>query len=242
MLVIAHRGLSAHYPENTLEAFKQAIEQGAKAIEFDVHQVHDEFIVFHDYDIKRLTGKEGKLAALSKASLKALRVANKHPIPTLQEVLALAAGKVLINIELKSIADPEAFSQRLCKSLQTLNPSEDMNIVLSSFNHPMLASVKHHFRNTRLESCLAFGALIAHLPIDNAQYAIDMQADVAAIDAHLVNIEFVTHAHQHNLKVWCYTVNDAQLLQKLHDLNVDGVFCDDALWAEARLGELTLTN
>ncbi|MFC4700577.1 glycerophosphodiester phosphodiesterase [Glaciecola siphonariae] len=237
MLVLAHRGLSAHYPENTLLAFEKAIELGAKAIECDVHQVGDEFVVFHDYSLWRLCNTQGMLLEQNIHSLKALKIAGEHPVPSLEQVVELCAHKVLLNLELKSIQDPSAFANALCQYLQSFDEA-DVNITLSSFNHPLLTELKAQFRDTRLATRIRYGALIAHLPNDLAQYALMMDADIAAIDAHLVNEAFVQDAHKYNIKVWCYTVNDTALLQRLFAYGVDGIFSDDAPWAISQINKL----
>ena len=245
MLVIAHRGLSAHFPENTLVAFEQAIVCGADAIECDVHQLcfeledelRDEFIIFHDYELVRLTGQLGKLHEQSFSSLESIQIAGEHKIPTLKDVLKLAAGKVIINLELKAIDKPKALVDYICQCLQSMDDDAEVHIVISSFNHPLLQKVQAHCRNTRLAQ-VRFAALIAHLPRDKAQYAIELDTEIAAIDAHLVDTAFVEHAHQYNKRVWCYTVNDAALLEKLYLMKVDGVFCDDAAWALEKIRTL----
>lgn len=238
MLVIAHRGLSAHFPENTLVAFEQAIACGADAIECDVHQLcfelqgelQDEFAIFHDYELFRLTGQAGKLHELKLSSFESIQIAGQHKIPTLKNVLKLAAGKVIINLELKAIEKPKALVDYICQCLQSVEDDAEVQIVISSFNHPLLQKVQAHCRDTRLAQA-RFAALIAHLPWDKAHFAIKLDTEIAAIDANLVDIAFVEHAHQYNKQVWCYTVNDAALLKKLYLMGVDGVFCDDAAWA-----------
>ena len=105
---IAHRGLhdmNSSVWENTLPAFARAIERGY-AIECDVHLSADgDAVVFHDNDLKRLTGDDGFVWQRTAAELAALRIGGTadHP-PTLQEMLDLVAGRVPLVIELKGIA------------------------------------------------------------------------------------------------------------------------------------------
>ena len=69
-LIIAHRGASALAPENTLAAFRKAIEDGAEGIEFDVRLSKDgKAVVFHDADLKRIAGRDEKIIDLSFAEL-----------------------------------------------------------------------------------------------------------------------------------------------------------------------------
>lgn len=101
----AHRGLFSNeegVPENSHAAFKYAV-MGEFGIELDVQLTADgEVVVFHDYDLKRMCGKDVKLSELT---LKELReytlIGTKHTIPTLKEVLKLVNGRVPLLVELK---------------------------------------------------------------------------------------------------------------------------------------------
>ena len=109
---IAHRGLHdilRGRPENTLAAFQAAIE-GDYAIECDVHISADgRPIVFHDDDLGRLTGGQGGVRDHTAAELGALRVAGSSEwIPTLDELLELASGRVPLVVELKSVPGRDA--------------------------------------------------------------------------------------------------------------------------------------
>lgn len=237
MLVLAHRGLSAHYPENTEIAFIKAIEGGAKAIECDVHQVGDEFVIFHDYRLERLTNKHGLLASQTPDDLAALRVKDKHTVLNLAQLFEVISQAILVNLEIKSLNNTDAFIEQLIQSTQN-HPAQ---IVLSSFNHPLIAALRSSLRNTRLEHKVKLAVLIAHLPANCAQFAHEgaaLGAEILAIDAHLVDASFVKQAHLLDLHVWCYTVNDRDLLMSLAEMGVDGVFCDDVSWANEVLNEL----
>ena len=80
MKVIAHRGYSAKYAQNTLEAFEQALKLEIDAIEFDVHQVENEFIVFHDFKLDRLTDGNGYIKDKTLDEISKLSIKNKHSI------------------------------------------------------------------------------------------------------------------------------------------------------------------
>ncbi|MBT1450196.1 glycerophosphodiester phosphodiesterase [Glaciecola sp. XM2] len=236
MLLIAHRGLSAHYPENTEQAFTKAIDAGAKAIECDVHQVGDTFVIYHDYQLQRLSEQSGYLTDLSPSELSELRVHSTHKVLTLEQFFALIDTPILINLEIKALENTQAFIEALCRCAKE-HPAQ---IVLSSFNHPLLVDLQQTLRDTHLDNHLRLGALIAHLPLDNDRYFTDvirLGAQIAAIDAHLVDQNFVKQAHLNDLEVWCYTVNDERLLRLLYSFGVDGIFTDDVTWAQAALNQ-----
>ncbi|HEY8531638.1 MAG TPA: glycerophosphodiester phosphodiesterase family protein, partial [Limnochorda sp.] len=111
-LILAHRGASAEAPENTLAAFRLALEQGADGFELDIHRTRDgHLVVCHDERVDRTTDGTGFIGSMTLAELKKLdagrwfdaRFAGER-IPTLDEVWALveeAGGIRLLNIEVK---------------------------------------------------------------------------------------------------------------------------------------------
>jgi glycerophosphoryl diester phosphodiesterase len=224
MQIIAHRGYSAKYTQNTIEAFEQALLLNVDAIELDIHQVEDEFVVFHDFDIAKLTGTTGRIDQLSLKQINRLRVMGNDKIPLLREVLALVGDQTLINIEIKSLKSVADFTSYLVPLIEKYNN----RIALSSFNHPLLQACKSALSQY---SGVRYGALIAHLPIDYAKYASDMIVDIAAVDCESVDRAFVSDAHEKKLEVWSYTVNDFATLARLYVLGVDAVFTDNPKWA-----------
>jgi glycerophosphoryl diester phosphodiesterase len=102
---VAHRGLWSPdgAPENSLAAFQAACARGY-GIELDVHLSADgEAMVFHDEDLRRMTGADGRLSDRTAAELAELRLAGTdEPIPTLRETLNLVGSKALVHIELKT--------------------------------------------------------------------------------------------------------------------------------------------
>src|SRR5512139_1614857 len=109
-VVFAHRGASAHAPENTLAAFELALAQQADAIELDVKLSADgQVMVIHDSSVDRTTNGHGKVQDMTLAELKALDAGSffnsqfaGEKIPTLNEVFEAMGKRTFINIELKN--------------------------------------------------------------------------------------------------------------------------------------------
>ncbi len=100
----AHRGLHGPgIPENSLSAFAAAVDRGL-GIELDVHRAADgRPVVFHDWDLDRLTGERGPLAARPSIELAAIRLnGSAEAIPTLRQALDCVADRVPLLIEVKS--------------------------------------------------------------------------------------------------------------------------------------------
>ncbi|MET3659858.1 glycerophosphodiester phosphodiesterase [Aquamicrobium ahrensii] len=142
---IAHRGLhdlNNRRWENTLSAFSAAVDRGY-AIECDVHLTADGVpVVFHDHDLKRLTGEDGFIWQRTAAEMAALKVGGTqdHP-PTLDEMLELVGGKAPLVIELKGTPGRdgglvEAVGQRL--------KSYGGEAAIMSFDHWLIRDFSHH--------------------------------------------------------------------------------------------------
>ena len=102
-LLIAHRGLhNERFPENSLGAFKEALKN-KKPIELDLHLLSSgEVVVFHDDNLKRMTGLDKKINECTYEEIKALRLlGTKERVPLLSEVLDLVQGKEILDIEFK---------------------------------------------------------------------------------------------------------------------------------------------
>ena len=108
--VAAHRGILGSFPENSLNTFKQCIEQGIYLIELDLQRTLDgHLIVMHDITVNRMTNGEGQISTLTLEQIKSLSLKSgsggsmaeltDEKIPTLAEVLTLVKGKAMINLD-----------------------------------------------------------------------------------------------------------------------------------------------
>ena len=231
MKIIAHRGYSQAYPENTILAFEQALAAGATTIECDIQEADGEFYVFHDRYLQRLCNNPKKLNDLNREQIADLRIAKDHPIPTLDQLFSCIEDKAQLNLEIKYIDNVDA----LCKKIIQLRREYSTALVISSFHHPTLLKIRETLRSTRNYNDIQYAALIAHLPADFANYAHVLEMDVAAIDADLVTKDFVKSAHINGMNVWCYTVNDDETYEKLNSFKVDAIFTDDPVWGLAKV-------
>jgi len=137
-LIIGHRGASAHAPENSLQAFARAATDGADGVELDVLRcASGEVVVFHDDDLARLGGRPDRVARLSLADLRALRLTSGAAIPTLAEALEACGPAMLINVELKASGVPWSELRALVAAVAAVTdlPGLRERILISSF-HP----------------------------------------------------------------------------------------------------------
>ncbi len=146
----AHRGLhDENTPENSLAAFRQAVEHGY-GMEFDLQLSADgEVMVFHDYTLDRMTGHSGRLSDYTSAELRGMRLKNRsgemteETIPTLREVLDTVKGAVPLLIELKG----ESLNTAICPAADSILQGYKGAYCVESFNPVLLGWYKKHRRD-----------------------------------------------------------------------------------------------
>jgi glycerophosphoryl diester phosphodiesterase len=241
-LVVAHRGASAEWPENTLEAFEAAIEAGADVVELDVRLSRDGVpVVMHDADVSRSTGGRGFVHELTLSELKALDAApgraGRAEIPTLGEVLRMASGRVGVDLEIKNIPGDPAFDSPeeaiLEAALAELEASSfSGEAMISSFNTMTIE------RSRELAPDVPTGVLTIAA----------VQPDAALTYAHgaghgwvLPQVEavmgvgsaFVRTAHAAGIRVGTWVVDGEKGLRTLFEWRMDAVATNDPRLAVA---------
>lgn len=235
MRIYAHRGVSAHLPENTLAAFSHAIELGVEGIELDVHLSADNIpVVIHDDTVDRTTNGTGAIGEFTARELGLLDAGGGQFVPTLAAVLALAAGKVRVNIELKDAA----------ASMPVLKVVADFSVLDwfgSSSDWNALAEMT---RLAPTSDCYPTTMGLAVNPDgegalgDAIDFAISHNSTGVSVWEGALNRSAVETLHARGLEVWAWTVNDPARAQELADLGVDALCADDpALIRDSLLAE-----
>jgi glycerophosphoryl diester phosphodiesterase len=107
--VISHRGEHLHHPENTLAAFQGAVDAGADFFELDVRTTADgKLVLMHDATVDRMTGGKGEVARMTFPEIRNLLVSRTERIPTFDEALRFAQGKIGVYIDSKQISAADA--------------------------------------------------------------------------------------------------------------------------------------
>lgn len=222
-LIIAHRGASGYAPENTISAFKRAIEMGADMIELDIHQTKDgEIVVLHDKNLSRVARVNKLVEEMTLQEIKKLDVGSwfspeyaGERIPTLEEVISFVKGKVGLNIEIKKGRKLyKGIEEKLVKILEEYDLKEP--VIISSFHTSYLKRIKE------LNPYVAVGKLLVFsvfMPWEN------LIRDVNAIHPHwsMVNSYLVRAAHKDHLRVNVWTVNNIGIAYRLIKMGVDGL-------------------
>lgn len=224
MKIFAHRGASGYAPENTLEAFQLAVDQGAEGVELDIHLTRDqEIIVTHDERIDRVSDGSGLIANLTLKDIKKHLFNKPHPeyteakAPTLQEVLELLQPAGLqVNIELKNSLLPYTGMEKKCVELvEKMGMGE--RVVYSSFNHHSMVLLK------TIQPKAVCGLLYGCSLLDPADYLKKSGADALhpQFADVLMHSEAYAKVRAQGGKVHVWTVNDDRDMRRVMDQDVD---------------------
>ena len=222
VLVIAHRGASAVAPENTLAAFKLAVEQGADFVELDVQESADgEVLVVHDSDLMKIGGGPAKIWEATAAELRAVDIgSHKGPqfsgerVATLAEALAVCKGKARVDVELKSYGHDQKLQERVIAIVEAAGMANDC--IYMSLDHTMIARLK------RLRPSWRCGVLAAKAKGDLTS----LQADFLAVEARMATGPFIRRAHRAGQDVYVWTMNDPAWMLAALSRGADGLITD----------------
>ena len=215
MIKVAHRGASGYEPENTLLAFKKAIDVGADMIELDARLCKSgELVVIHDDTVDRTTNGFGSVEDKTLTELKGLEQSKGERIPTLIEVLDLVDKKTKLNIEIKGKGTAMQVRAIIEKYIDEKGWNYD-DFLISSFRHDELWQMK------KTDPELRIGVLTEMIPPGFIQFAKKIKAYSVNVPADRIDENFVKKAHDNGLKVFVYAANDTSEIDKAKFLNVD---------------------
>ncbi len=227
MLIFGHRGSMGYRPENTISSFELAISQKADGIELDVRNDKNKIpVVFHDVGLDRLTGIKVKVQDKSFAELRKIKVrfpdeqegtVSNSTIPSLEDVLNFVDKKIIVNVELKGPNTAKSVCE-VAKKFIKKRKLGYANLLISSFNFKELEKIK------KLDSKLRTGFLFSKSPVKNLKLAIESNVYSANVRHTVADKKLISKAHENNLKVFVWTVNDQKRAKRLNSMGVDGIF------------------
>ena len=228
--VWAHRGDSAHAPENTMLAFDRARAAGADGIELDVRFDGDgHVVVFHDSELERLTGQPGRMEQLSAAARAALRVVGE-PVPLLADVLTAFDLEFDVEIKSRSVGRSGALVAATARVIRDSGRADQ--ILVSSFDPIALVQLHGHLPDVAL-------AYLFHdeqpLPLRRGWVGRWIGASLVHPQSTLCTADRVKAWHTAGVPINAWTVDDRAELERLAGLGIDGVFANDPAHAIAVL-------
>ncbi|MEQ8603295.1 MAG: glycerophosphodiester phosphodiesterase family protein [Marivibrio sp.] len=228
--LIAHRGLSAEAPENTLPAFEAAAAAGFTWVEFDVMLSADGVaMVIHDESLKRTTGAKGRVSETAAADLQRLDAGSWFGsqfvgarIPTLAETLAALTRLGLgANVEIKPAkGHEEETGETVAAQLAADWPKSLPPPVVSSFSEAALRAA--HSTHPAHD----YAPLFERIPDDWAARMQAVGATALHCNAKRLTKRRAEEVTQSGAAVRCYTVNEAAQSATLYSQGVSTLFCD----------------
>jgi len=245
-LVVGHRGASAHRPENTLPSFELAVEQGADAIELDVHLTADgQLAVIHDATLERTTDLTGTVAEMTMDAIRAADAGygfgaddETHPyrgqglrVPTLPQVLEWLPDGVGLVVELKSRDAADAIVTAIHES----KVGKAGLATVISFDEQAIDRVRE------LDETLPTGLLL--VPFDKVDRVLTWAVEHRHQgvypwegDLGLDPMPLIAQAMAFGIRLGCYVVNEPQRMQQLSAMGLWGFVTDVPDVARAALG------
>lgn len=235
-IIIAHRGFSEKIHENTIKAFKQAIEAGSDMIEFDIRRTKDGIdIIYHDKHHKGKFVHEYTLDEIREKSSE-----YGYTIATLEETLESVKGKIQLDVELKE----EGYEHEIIeKLLQNFTTDE---FIITTFSENSTRIIKEKYPNIKV------GLLLGIVKPENylrtrfeelfpSKKFLRSKADFLAPNFRLFKFGFLRRANRRSIPVYVWTPNDEKLLRKfIKDDRIHGIITDRTKLAMSIQNELLM--
>lgn len=226
--ITAHRGGSVRAPENTISAVLLAIDEGADYAEIDVRMTKDGVVVLmHDVNLVRTTGVDQNIWETDYSELELMEAGSYlseafigEKIPTLEEVLLEADGKINFNIEIKTSKHSPELPQKVAEIILAYGIEDDC--VVSSFNHNALKTVKSVSEKIKT-------GLIITMPLGS-------YTNLPAVDFYSLNAVFVSRRqvemiHRLGYEVHVWGAKDANIVSRMYDYGADNIIAGDPVMA-----------
>lgn len=215
ILRIGHRGASGYAPENTLTSIEKAIALRCAFTEVDIQRTSDdELVLLHDERVDRTTNGRGRVSELTLPDMRKLDAGGGQMVPTLEEALKAANGRIGLILELKT--------KGLAPDVCTIVRASGFNrpVIYASFLHEELQDVR---RIDPHADTLALFKWFSKVPVAQV---VRLQATHVGLRFNTATKRRVKALHNAGLTVFVYTVNKPAEVNKMKILGVDGVISD----------------
>jgi len=222
--ILGHRGAPKIAIENSLSAFKKAVDIGVDGVELDIHLTSDnEIVVIHDENLERLTDSQGCIKDMKFSELRQYNLESnffdKAKIPTLKEVLAELKTCEIINIEIKnSLVKYPNIEKRAVDLVKKLKLEE--KVIFSSFNHYSIKKIQE------IDPNIKSGILYTSNIYEPWNYA--KLLDIKNLHPHysVTTKKLIDESHKNGLEVFVFGVNAEKEIKTLLNIGVDGIITD----------------
>lgn len=244
-LFAAHRGGAALWPENSLLAFRNALALGADFLELDVHLSRDgEVVVIHDATLDRTTDGSGPVRERTAAELRALHLKDRggaptaEPVPTLDEVVALAAGgHRQMLLEIKTDDRKRRYPGIEEKVMAVLDRHRFTSFaIVMAFERETWRRVREIRPDARVGALYSARALPAAAIEPELQTLRQAGIGFVGLDQRLVTADVARQARLAGLTLGVWTVNERDAIERFIGQGVGVVITDRPDLAKAALG------
>jgi len=221
-MIIAHRGASSLARENTIEAFKKAIEIGVDMIEFDVRRTRDQALIVHHDELM-----EGKpIIELTYDEISKMAIGKGFSIPTFEEVLKCTSGKIKLDVEIKE----EGYEKEIVELLVKYFKKDQF--VVTSFYDSCIRKIKDDYPDIKTGLILGTSKPKNFILTRVSEFfphkrCREAKADFLVPHRRLLWFGFLDRAKRENKPVFVWTVNDQRRIwEMLHDERIDAIITD----------------
>lgn len=216
MIRIGHRGAAGHAPENTLAGIWKAISFRVDFVEVDLRETADgHLVLLHDETVERTTNQTGRIVDLTLERVQRLNAGNWQRIPTLEEALLTASGRVGMILELK--VDGIGI-----EALGVVRRSGFRGpVIFASFLTDDLVRIRQ--AETKVPTMVLFGKDVGTDPV---QQATALKATHVGLHFRTATPVLVKRCRQAGLQVFVYTVNESSDIEAMRAIGVDGMVSD----------------
>ncbi|MGH2633552.1 MAG: glycerophosphodiester phosphodiesterase, partial [Tepidiformaceae bacterium] len=236
-LVIGHACAAGEAPANTLAGVHACLDAGAEAMEIDVQLSADGVpVLMHDETVDRTTNLTGPVRGLSLRVLQSANAGEGEPVPTLDEVLALTAGKLTVMCELKATPGEPEHDQRLVDAVLADIERRDARTwsAIHSFNPDMVSRAR--------QSQPRISAAIISEPVEGTEVdrllgaLLKRNGQAVSIEYHCVDRALIIKAKRRQVTVWTWTPDSERAWARLIEAGVDGIITNVPHKLRAYLG------
>jgi glycerophosphoryl diester phosphodiesterase len=241
VVVVAHRGVHKHAPENTRISYVQAVEAKAPIVEFDTALTKDGHIVgMHDKTVDRTTDGTGAVADMTLQQVRKLDAGSwKHPkykgepVPTIDDIADVVRGKAILMLDLKAEGQGKVIAQWLEKSKFPRD-----QLMLAPWEDAEGVALRRYVKDVPM---IRLTSKVPTQTVDDAYFAKMKQIGFSGFSVNWNNLtkEFTDAARKNGMKVYVWTINANPEIAGAMLLGVDGIITDDAAVTAKTLRKLS---
>ncbi len=223
-LVIGHACAAGEAPANTLAGVRQCLDAATEAMEIDVQLCADGVpVLMHDETVDRTTNLSGPVRNLSLAVLQAADAGDGEQVPTLDQVLSLAAGKLTVMCELKATPGEPGYDQRLVDAVVAVIQAHDAFdwTAIHSFNPVMVERARA--TDARISATIIAPGLEGEAYRKLLSAVLKRHGQAISIHHSCVDREHVVLAKRRQLSIWTWTVDEPADWERVTAAGVDGI-------------------